>query len=228
MLNTLLESKSRPKQSFAGTMASVVAHTALIAGAVYATAQARVKPSSPPTTVRPVYFPRVTRSASTLPARGANGSPTTERRLLFVDAVSVDVPIVSIDVASLASRATDFPAASNIGGSGPGASSGGNDYSGTFSADQVEKQVALVRGSLPPGYPETLRNAGIEGQVTAMFVVDDSGRAEDSVRFLHADNVLFEDAVRTALRRMRFTPAEVGGRKVRQLVQMPFVFTLKK
>jgi periplasmic protein TonB len=34
--------------------------------------------------------------------------------------------------------------------------------------------------------------------------------------------------VRTALRRMRFVPAQIGGKKVRQLVQMPFVFTLQK
>jgi protein TonB len=34
--------------------------------------------------------------------------------------------------------------------------------------------------------------------------------------------------VRVALRRMRFIPAEVGGVKVRQLVQMPFVFTLSR
>jgi protein TonB len=34
--------------------------------------------------------------------------------------------------------------------------------------------------------------------------------------------------VRVALRRMRFIPAEVGGAKVRQLVQMPFVFTLSR
>jgi len=27
---------------------------------------------------------------------------------------------------------------------------------------------------------------------------------------------------------MRFVPAEIGGRKVRQLVQMPFVFTLNR
>jgi protein TonB len=63
----------------------------------------------------------------------------------------------------------------------------------------------------------------------ATFVVDVSGRAEDTtVRFAQSDNVLFEDAVRNALRRMRFIPAEVGGRKVRQLVQMPFVFTLSR
>ena len=226
MLNTLLESKSRPKQSVAGTMVSVVAHTALIAGAVYATAQARVAPIRPPTTVRPVYFPRVTQSAPITPKHSANASPAIGHRLLFVR--PVNVAPVSIDLSSIVSRASDFPAASSIGAGGSPGSSGVVGSPATFSADQVEKQVSLAPGSLPPRYPETLRSAGIEGQVTAMFVVDESGRAEDSVRFLHADNALFEDAVRTALRRMRFTAAEVGGRKVRQLVQMPFVFTLKK
>ena len=63
----------------------------------------------------------------------------------------------------------------------------------------------------------------------AQFVVDESGRAQaDSVRFLRSDNRLFENAVMAVLPRMRFTPAEIGGRKVRQLVQMPFVFTLGK
>jgi periplasmic protein TonB len=45
---------------------------------------------------------------------------------------------------------------------------------------------------------------------------------------VRSDNRLFEDAVKEALRRMRFISAEAGGRKVRQLVQMPFVFTLAR
>ena len=61
----------------------------------------------------------------------------------------------------------------------------------------------------------------------AEFVVNELGRAEvDSVRFVRSDNVLFEGSVRNVLNRMRFTPAQIGGRNVRQLVRMPFVFTL--
>jgi periplasmic protein TonB len=93
----------------------------------------------------------------------------------------------------------------------------------------VEKQVALKPGNPPPLYPPALRNTGVEGRVIAMFVVNEMGQAEDStVRFVSSDNRLFDDAVRTALRRMRFVPAQIGGKKVRQLVQMPFVFTLQK
>jgi periplasmic protein TonB len=65
--------------------------------------------------------------------------------------------------------------------------------------------------------------------VLAMFVVNENGRVEDStVKFVSSSNLLFQDAVRVALRRMRFIPAEIGGKPVRQLVQMPFVFTLQK
>jgi len=98
-----------------------------------------------------------------------------------------------------------------------------------LSAEQVEKQVAVIAGNAPPRYPEALRQAGVEGRVIAEFVVNELGRTEEaSIRFVQSDNHLFEDAVRLALRRMRFIPAEVGGRKVRQLVEMPFVFTLAR
>ena len=39
---------------------------------------------------------------------------------------------------------------------------------------------------------------------------------------------LFTQAVKNALPNMRFYPAEVGGKKVKQLVQQPFTFSLSK
>jgi protein TonB len=63
----------------------------------------------------------------------------------------------------------------------------------------------------------------------ALFVVNERGRAElESLRFTRSDHSLFEAAVKDALAALRFVAAEVGGRKVRQLVQMPFVFRLSR
>jgi outer membrane biosynthesis protein TonB len=45
---------------------------------------------------------------------------------------------------------------------------------------------------------------------------------------VRSDSPLFDEAVRSALGRMRFAPAEIAGRKVRQLVEMPFVFALSR
>ena len=79
--------------------------------------------------------------------------------------------------------------------------------------------------------PETHKQVygEIEGDVLATFVVDTTGRADPaSFKVLRATHQLFERAVRDALPRMRFVPAEVGGRKVRQLVQQPFSFAIIK
>jgi periplasmic protein TonB len=179
--------------------------------------------------VRPVYFPPVAPAmvrANPVPRAAALN---ITRRLVFVPTLTVDIS-PALDFSVLIPNGTDFPKSSGIGDAASGPQQSRSDSAGSvLTADQVEKEVSLAPGSQPPAYPESLRSAGVEGQVTAVFVVAESGRAEDSsVHFARSDNRLFEDAVRTALRRMRFVPAEVGGRKVRQLVQMPFVFTLRK
>jgi protein TonB len=229
MLETLLESKSRKGRSAGGAMASVATHTVLIAGALYATAQARPSPERPREVISRFYVP-----PSPPPARRAMREATRQpqrvgRTLIFVEPkLSIDLP--PIDVTGIVSNPRDFSTSSiGIISPTPGGEVGAGTDAAPFRADQVEKQVAVVPGAAPPRYPEVLRSAGVEGQVIAVFVVDEQGRSEEeSVRFVRADNRLFEDAVRVALRRMRFIPAEVAGRKVRQLVQMPFVFTLSR
>jgi hypothetical protein len=61
------------------------------------------------------------------------------------------------------------------------------------------------------------------------FVVDTLGRVEPgSITALRSDHAQFERAVRDALARMRFMRAEVARHPVRQLVQQPFSFALKR
>ena len=74
-----------------------------------------------------------------------------------------------------------------------------------------------------------LRSANVEGEVLVQFVVDTTGRVENgSVKVLKSSHDLFTNSVRSALSNMRFYPAEIGGRKVKQLVQQPFNFTLTR
>jgi protein TonB len=227
MLNRLLESKVKRERSFTGAVASVAAHTALIGVAVYATAQARVDALSVQV-IRPVYFVPARPAAVSEPAPGIV-SKLVRSRLVFVDpAVSVTLP--AIDVLLPIVGPADFHR-DPIRGSG---SFGAGDLAregtdSTFRADQVERQVSLIPGSAPPRYPEGLRAAGVEGQVVARFVVGEEGRVEEgTVKVVRSDNHLFDEAVRLALPRMRFTPAAIGGKTVRQQVEMPFVFTLSR
>ena len=228
MLETLLESKSRTSRSAGGAVVSVTAHTLLIAAALYATAQARVEAARSPQPVRPIFFPLPRPAVPTAPANAVQSIQSNRRRLVFVEP-NLDIRIPSVDMSNVISKPSDFGPNTIGPTSARSGESGSVPTGGTFRADQVEREVAVMPGSSPPRYPEALRSSGVEGQVIAVFVVNEMGRAEtDSIRFSRSDNRLFEDAVKESLRRTRFVPAEMGGRKVRQLVQMPFVFTLAR
>src|SRR5450759_1112140 len=197
MLETLLESKSKRDRSARGAIVSVMAHTALIATALYATAQARVQPMGSPETVRAVYFPQARNPVSTVRPTTARQRPlANSRSLTFVDP-HVDINVSRVDIGDAVSRPGDFsPGPITATESTSGGERGARPADAPFRADQVERQVGLVPGIAAPRYPETLRSLGVEGQVIAEFVVDDEGHAEErSVRFVRSDNQLFEDAV---------------------------------
>ena len=98
---------------------------------------------------------------------------------------------------------------------------------GAYFEYQVEKPVSMAAGSATPKYPDILRQAGVEGEVLASFIVNQEGMAEvASFRAVRATHELFTTAVRNALPLMRFEPAELAGRKVKQLVQQPFSFAI--
>jgi len=90
---------------------------------------------------------------------------------------------------------------------------------------RIEKPVVLIFGA--PRYPEMLRKRGITGEVLAEFVVDTTGHVDTTtVQVLRSAHPLFTQAVLNAMAGMRFIPAEVGGRRVKQLVTQPFDFSI--
>jgi protein TonB len=84
-----------------------------------------------------------------------------------------------------------------------------------------------VAGNPQPAYPERLRAANLEGEAVVAFVVDTTGRPS-TITLKSASHAEFGQAAVDALRRWRFRPAEIGGRKVRQLVEQQFDFTLAR
>jgi TonB family protein len=94
---------------------------------------------------------------------------------------------------------------------------------------QVERQAWPLESNPHPQYPPELRNVNYEGEVLAQFVVDTTGRVErETFKVLKSSSPLFTSAVSSVLPELRFTPAQLGGRKVRQLVRMPFEFALTR
>jgi TonB family protein len=99
----------------------------------------------------------------------------------------------------------------------------------TFIDFQVEQEAQLLPNGPSPRYPDSLRAANVQGEVVAQFVVDTTGRADTTTfKVLNGAHPMFAASVRSALPQMKFTPAQVGGRKVKQLMEMPFQFSLSK
>jgi TonB family protein len=87
--------------------------------------------------------------------------------------------------------------------------------------------VARVVESAAPAYPPTLLAKNIEGRTVVQFIVDTLGRVDTvSFRILETTHAEFARAVRDVLPAMRFAPAVTASRKVRQLVQQPFLFRI--
>jgi protein TonB len=106
-----------------------------------------------------------------------------------------------------------------------------NDVAGT--ADSVtsilaaEQSAMRVEGSAAPIYPTELIEQMLFGSVLTHFVIDTSGHVDmATVEILSSAHPLFVQSVRDAMPGMRFYPASVDGRKVRQLVEQRFEFRL--
>ena len=93
--------------------------------------------------------------------------------------------------------------------------------------EEVDNPAAYDPRSRAPAYPDSLQRLGIEGSVTAQFIVDTTGRAADStLRILDFTHQPFVQSLREALPGMIFRPAEIRGTKIRQLVQQSFSFRM--
>lgn len=97
----------------------------------------------------------------------------------------------------------------------------------TYLEFEVTKQVEPLPHQPRPRYPETMRKEMIEGVVLVQFVVDTLGQPDMATfKVFRSPNPEFTATVRATLPSMRYAPAEVNNRKVRQVVQAPFVFCL--
>jgi TonB family protein len=94
---------------------------------------------------------------------------------------------------------------------------------------RLTKEAVLLPGNRGPRYPDALRRANVKGEVLLQFVVDQTGRVDiSSVKVLRSTDPQFTAATQGSLASWRFAPAEVNGRPVKQLVQMPFMFRLSR
>jgi periplasmic protein TonB len=176
-----------------------------------------------------VEAPRLPKDVPVAPPKGFQVVPPV---------VNIPTALPSIDLSKAVTNENDFTGKGVAGGTAKGVEGGtgkagdtgkeaGIKHDAPYMEFQVEKAVQHIGGATPE-YPESLRNAGVKGEVVAQFVVGENGRYESgTLKILSSSNPAFADAVKRALPGMRFSAAQIGGQKVKQLVQMPFQFNLK-
>lgn len=229
MLGVLVESRKARDRSMGGTVFSVGAHVVLIAAAVTATVKADdippVEKSVPPLVFHIVEPPSGVRELPGASAVGSARSLPLPRRL----DIDINLPPVSAPTIDLVPTEPGELAAGSRDRAPSTSGSGTVHQPNTYFEWMVEVPARARNGNPSPNYPRTLRDGGIEGTVLAQFVIDTTGRVDTtSIRAIAATHALFEKSVRDALARMRFTPAESGGRKVRLVVQQSFAFRLQR
>jgi periplasmic protein TonB len=187
------------------------------------------KPKAP--TPQVVQLPKLPKEVPAAPPKGFKELPAP---------VNVPTNLPTIDLSKAITNEADFSGKGVKGGSADGVEGGTGkegdkgtkagvkeeEHTGPYMEFQVEKVVEKIGGDAPE-YPASLRDAGVTGEVLAQFVVGENGRYEGgSLKILKSSNPAFTAAVKAALPGMRFSAAQIGGKKVAQLVQMPFQFNI--
>jgi protein TonB len=240
MFNNLIESRPKKQKTTGGTIFSIVFHTVVIGAAVYGTLEAKEQLEKPK--AEKVEFVKMEKKNEPPPPKEEPKPPPPRQEVVHappppkgfqVLTAPVKIPDVlpDIDLSKKVTNEDDFTGKGVAGGIAKGVVGGTAPVNTeqTYFEFQVEKQVAPQSGNPSPRYPDMLRSANVEGEVLAQFVVTEEGRADMSTfKVLKSSHDLFTNSVRSVLPSMRFYAAEIGGRKVKQLVQMPFQFTLTK
>jgi protein TonB len=237
MFENLLESKPQKQRSLAQSVVSIIVHAVVIALVVTVTAKAGQQdrqeqraedikfveaPKNEPPPPEPEPAP---------PPPDVVAAPPPPKGFQVLTA-PIDIPdkIPEVDLSKAVTNEEDFTGKGVAGGVAKGVVGGTPqpNQDQPYFEFQVEKPVLPREGNPTPKFPEILRSANVTGEVVAQFVVDTTGRAEmRTFKALSSSHELFTAAVRNVLPSMRFYPAETGGRKVKQLVQQAFKFSLQ-
>ncbi|MEO8561845.1 MAG: energy transducer TonB [bacterium] len=236
MFNNLIESKPKKQRSTGGLIFSGVIHAILGTAAVYGTLQAKEQLEKPKqekvefVEMKKKEEPPPPKEVPPPPKDVVMAPPPPKGFQVLTAPVKIPDVIPDIDLSKKVTDEADFSGKGVAGGIAKGVVGGTAPVGDQpYFEFQVEKQVSQVPGSGNLRYPDMLRSANVEGEVLAQFVVDTTGRYESGTfKVLKSSHEQFTAAVRNALPNMRFYPAEVGGRKVKQLVQQPFTFSLQK
>src|ERR1700737_4901031 len=123
MFNQLIESKAQKQKMAGGTAFSIVLHTVLIAGAVYATARAGVKDEK--AKAEKIQFVEMKKEPPKVPDKPPPKEvivkpPPPKGFQVLRAPVRIDIKIPEIDLSKAITNENDFSGKGGKGGTGPG------------------------------------------------------------------------------------------------------------
>lgn len=211
-----------------GALVSVLTHVAVVAVAVGGPIAGKAVIDSwdelpeglrflvPPPKAPPTVEPALNYTAGA--GDGGTSTATVERddgarragARTLVASSGVDAPVPTLDAAAEAAAMNAMLATS-------------------YQLLEVDSAAMRDPSSAAPVYPPDLEARGVEGHVIIRFVVDSTGKVDlTTLLTVEATNAAFDRAVRDALPLMRFRPAMMGNKPVRQLAEQLFRFEIPR
>lgn len=226
MFNVLIASgKAKAPRPVAGAVASMIAHAALLTALLLGSRPAIRVASDFEERIAEYLFPK-------------DRAPTIGERPVVFAGVRGGGTGSSSTIASGKEAATRHDPTKLATEPTPGGTSGTPtliaqeqkvaESFGAFALLDVDSAAVRDPRSVAPTYPKDMEAKGINGLVRVRFVVDSTGRADlSTITILAATNESFARAVRVAIPDMRFRPAMMGAKAVRQLSEEDFAFKVQ-
>ncbi|PKH85549.1 M56 family metallopeptidase [Colwellia sp. Bg11-28] len=85
---------------------------------------------------------------------------------------------------------------------------------------------AKLLNSINPVYPSLAKRRGLEMEVQVDFIIDRDGKVKDISFAQQSKLIYFKSAIRSAIRKWRFSPATINNRKVESKMTKIFSFSL--
>jgi protein TonB len=205
-----------------GGLISLLVHSAVIGGAIFATLSARQSAGAAKIDTALVYLPQEPQHET---------PPPPELQVPLKGFQTVEVPATiptAIPPVDLQEHfdPKDFSGVGVEGGTATGVTPPSGDQ--VYSTLQVDQPPALL--SAPPldrDYPTLLRQAGIKGRVVIEAVIDTTGKAElTSIEVVQTPHPGFNEAAKRWMTRALFRPARKDGKPVRVLVRQAIDYSL--
>jgi TonB family protein len=212
---------TRSKGLFGVGVASLAFHSAIIAGAVYATLHAAPSDNHVRMDTTVVLLaPQEQHKAADPPAPVLVDALKGFQTVAVPAQIPTDIPPVDLQQRF---DPKDFSGSGVEGGRANGIVVSGNEV---YAEALVEERPALLSAP-PPVYPPLLKQAGIQGRVVLRAVIDTTGRVEPaSIQIMKSPNPAFDQPTKDWVLKALFRPARLHGRGVRVFINLPVDYSL--